>query len=267
LVTAAAERRAEPRFADQALARLRAARFHPWAWKAFLGDSLRQAARDRAAARGATYEILALAALAGLVIAILAGDPWLAWTAATAAMAVWHVGMLESDDAECTRHLGVANAVTLSRVFLIPLLATPIARFVVVGGLASDAADGAVARRTKRPTRFGRWADSTADAAFVPGAALALSTQNRLAWWATLLVATRFAVGAAIIAVSAFRAARVPPATLIGRWHWPAAATAFGLVAASADIPGGELAIMAGAVGSLADLAVTAPPAWPRGAR
>jgi hypothetical protein len=47
----------------------------------------------------------------------------------------------------------------------------------------------------------------------------------------------------------------VPDAALVDPWRWPAAATALGLLAASAGAPGGVLLIVVGAAGSLAGLA------------
>ena len=218
-------------------------------------DSFAQAACGRAAAARAVFEILGLAAVAGAATAVLAGAPWLAWTAAAAAMAVWHVGMLDPAPGGRVRGLGLANGITLGRALAIPLLATPLGRLVVVCGLVSDAADGALARRRMRETRFGRWADSTTDAVFVPAAAVALAAQHRLAWWASLLVVGRYVTGTTIIAVSSFRSARVPDAALVDPWRWPAAATALGLLAASAGAPDAVLLIVVGAAGSLAGLA------------
>lgn len=82
----------------------------------------------------------------------------LRWTLTSWALAITHLGMLEQ------RHsLGWADAVTLARANM-PALSD--AQWLAMLALASDLADGRLARALGTETPFGVAADSLADAAF-----------------------------------------------------------------------------------------------------
>jgi hypothetical protein len=74
-------------------------------------------------------------------------------------MAVTRLGMLGR-----RRSIGWPNAISLSRANL-AVAGQPLGRWAGVVAVASDSLDGAIARRV-RPTVFGAYADSLADAAF-----------------------------------------------------------------------------------------------------
>jgi phosphatidylglycerophosphate synthase len=93
------------------------------------------------------------------LLALPAGRPGRRWVAASWLMAASHLGLLET-----RQSLGSANVITLLRANL-PALPGP-ARWLPVLALASDLADGQIARRADAATVFGGHADSLADAAF-----------------------------------------------------------------------------------------------------
>ncbi len=137
-------------FVDQALADLRSSRWRPQAWRTFLWRctvrSVQQARRRPRAALEVTILHLALLPLARRS----------AWRlAASWALAITHLGLLGPE----AHSIGPANALSLLRANL------PTRRWAPAVAVASDAADGWLARRTK-PTAFGAYADPLADVAF-----------------------------------------------------------------------------------------------------
>jgi hypothetical protein len=135
---------------------LRTGRWHPPAWGRFLGRAgLRSWEQARAHPR-AVAEVTLLHA----TLAVLGCRHRWRWAVASWALAVTHLGMLES-----RRSLGVANVLTLTRANL-PVSATGDGRVLGLLALISDLADGRLARRLGTVTPFGRDADSIADAAF-----------------------------------------------------------------------------------------------------
>lgn len=98
----------------------------------------------------------------------------LTWWALSTLMLDWHLGMIESEDGDPVL-LGPADALTLLRLWLVPVAAaTPSPGVVVLAGI-SDVLDGRVARAT-RTTRLGRDLEGLADTCF---AAAALSGSVR----------------------------------------------------------------------------------------
>ena len=92
----------------------------------------------------------------------------LAWWALSTLMLDWHLGMIESDDGEPVL-LGPADALTLLRVWLVPVAGdTPSAGVVALAGV-TDVLDGRVARAT-RTTRLGRDLEGLADTCFAAAA-------------------------------------------------------------------------------------------------
>jgi hypothetical protein len=169
------------RWTVDALAELRAERYRSRAWRGFLDRSLRRSSEARAARPEMAAQAWRWAAIGGAAwiaawqlsrrharvrLNLAAG---LAWWAAVWRMLDWHLGMSEGGDGVPRRRLSPADAVTLSRFWLVPLVAgvrdsrRGLPAEISVGG-ASDWLDGALARRCGR-TRLGRDLDSTAGGA------------------------------------------------------------------------------------------------------
>ena len=140
------------------LSELRTGRWHPPAWGRFLG---RAGLRSWEQARARPRALAEVTVLHATLAAPGRRHRW-RWAVASWALAVTHLGMLES---QCS--LGIANVLTLTRANL-PVTATATGDGRVLGVLAliSDLADGRLARRLGTVTPFGRDADSIADAAF-----------------------------------------------------------------------------------------------------
>lgn len=94
--------------------------------------------------------------------------------------------------------INLANAITLLRVALVPLLALQVLRreydaalvLFIVSAL-SDLADGQVARHWHQATRFGAIADPLADKLTMLTVMLLLALQGLLAWWFALAAVLR----------------------------------------------------------------------------
>src|SRR3954469_17418567 len=155
------------RWSRELLDRLRDERFTPGAWRRFLADALAQARLTRAHRPELVRKSRAWGA-AGLAAAIpfgaRAAAEWALWWA----MVDWHLGMAESADGRA-RELGAADALTLARLWAAPVVRRHPEPWLVAAGMASDRADGALARRAG-PTRLGRDLDSTADTVFLDSA-------------------------------------------------------------------------------------------------
>lgn len=149
--------RAEPnsRAATNALlAELRQSGWRPRAWTRFLLNATRRSVYQARSRPQALAEITLLH-----IVFVAAGrrkNP--VWTAASWLLAATHLGMLEG-----RRSLGMADVISLTRANL-PALTDSWA--VPVVALASDLADGGLARRLGTTSPFGAAADSLADAAF-----------------------------------------------------------------------------------------------------
>jgi hypothetical protein len=136
-------------FVDQALADLRRSRWTPAAWAAFL---------RRCGARSAEQALqrpLAVLEVSALHLALLALRCSRLRLTASWAMAITHLGLLGPRD----RSIGPANALSLLRANL------PAGRWSPLAAIATDVADGWLARRTTS-TAFGAYADGLADVAF-----------------------------------------------------------------------------------------------------
>ena len=190
-------------WAREQLELLRCARFAPGATGRFLAASWRRSATMRAArpelARRA-YTWLALGTAAWLAPAAAGVQPFrrrlgvgLAWWGATSVMLDWHLGMFETEDGR-PRQLGAADALTLARAWLVPVVAD--SPTVLVCGLAAvaDALDGPLARRAE-PTRAGRDLEGLVDASFALAALRGLTRAGRLGRAAGLAEAARLTAG------------------------------------------------------------------------
>src|SRR4051794_1034490 len=149
------------------LDRLRAERFTPGAWRRFFGDGFQRArlTRARRPALVAQSRAWGLAgALAAVPFGPRAAASWLAWWA----MVDWHLGMVETSVGR-GRRLAAADALTLARLWAAPVVRRHPEPWLVAAGMATDLADGLLARRAG-PTRLGRDFDSTADTLFLDAA-------------------------------------------------------------------------------------------------
>jgi len=140
---------------NELLAGLRAGGWRPAAWARFAALSARRSVQQAARHPRALAEVTILHGL----LALGAGQPGRRWVIASWVMAASHLGLLETGQS-----LGTANVITLLRANL-PALGGP-ARWLPALALASDLADGRIARRADAVTAFGEHADSLADAAF-----------------------------------------------------------------------------------------------------
>ena len=167
------------RWTREQLEALLAARFGPRAVAHFLAESQRRSNRIRRerpelarqevawiGAGAAAWAALALGGAQPFRRGVRAG---LAWWAAAALMLDWHLGMLESEDGR-PQALGPADALTLLRVWLVPVALDTPSPLVCGTAAASDVLDGIVARATTGPTRAGRDLEGLADICFAVAA-------------------------------------------------------------------------------------------------
>ncbi len=194
------------RWTREALAGLRADGYAPGAWWRFLGASHRRAAVTRAARPALTRQARTWMGVGALAAA--AGGRGLAGWAITALMLDWHLGMVETEDGR-PRALGPADACTLLRAWLVPLVADDPRTLVLAVGLATDGVDGALARAGE-PTRLGRDLEGLVDAAFAVAALRGLVRSGRLGRPAAAAEAARLTVGTGYAVAVYFRAAAAP---------------------------------------------------------
>ncbi|HEU0318828.1 MAG TPA: CDP-alcohol phosphatidyltransferase family protein, partial [Solirubrobacteraceae bacterium] len=102
----------------------------------------------------------------------------IAWWPATALMLDWHLGMLETEDGR-PRPLGAADALTLARAWLVPVVLSAPGPAVCALGAATDVLDGLAARRAE-PTRAGRDLEGLVDACFAVAAIVGLRRAGRI---------------------------------------------------------------------------------------
>lgn len=256
-------------WAREALRDLRAARYSPAAWIRFIAASLRRSGDDARRRPDLAREALVWSAAGALLWAgAIALDPraaWgLAWWALVATMLWWHLGMVEGPGGERRAGLGVANALTLARAWLVPALplvaGAPWAFAVLFGaGALADAADGPVARRRGEETRLGAQADGAVDTALALSAAWTAAAQGWLPGWVAVLVTVRYIAPPLLIAVAYFARAAAPPREAFLPGRLPGAAVAAGLVLAAVD--GARtvalVLIVAGVAGGAATAAVS----------
>jgi phosphatidylglycerophosphate synthase len=238
------------RWTVDALIELRAGTYRPDAWARFLGASLarsKQARRGRPemaaqarrwAALGAAGWLLACRASEGRPGLRLDRSAGLAWWLAACKMLDWHLGMAEGGDGIPRERLSPADAVTMTRFWLVPVVAGvrgsrrgfPVA--IAAGGL-TDWLDGSLARRHGR-TRLGRDLDTTADLTFFAAAAVAAHSAGRIPRLTAWAMYGRYAAGTTLELTAVFGRARRP--TLTAR---PAGAAlrVVGLTLATAGAP------------------------------
>ena len=193
-----------------ALADLRRGDLRPTAWIGFLQSSF-----ERSSAFRSENPVLVRQAR---LWAWVGGAAWLAlcattrghsfsprptigllWWACCWAMLDLHLGMAETPEGDRRGRLSAADAVTMSRFWLVPALpaaraSPPILAALIAAGGATDCLDGGLARRDG-PTRLGRDLDSTADIASLVTAAWVTRSAGRLPAPVTAVLATRYVLG------------------------------------------------------------------------
>jgi hypothetical protein len=244
------------RWVRGALSDLRAAGYAPGAVAHFLAASQRRAnatrrARPELARQSRRWLAAGAVAYAPLRVRRRSALAW--WTGA-ALMVDWHLGMVETEDG-LPRRLGPADAATLLRAWLVPVVTAQPSPAVLLAGYASDVADGVLARRSL-PTRAGRDLEGAVDAAFTVAALRGLTRRRALGRAAAAAEAARVLSGTAHTLASYFGAARPPDARLAHAARASTPLRAAGLLAASAGRRRtGDVRLLAGALAGAAGTA------------
>lgn len=270
-------------WASAQLAALRSSRYDAAAWESFLGESFRRAAeirRQRSAlsAQAVRWTLGGGLATAALRQTIVRGGraPSIrglaSWWMTQALMLDWHLGMVQELDGAPREKLSVADALTLSRVAVVPFAACAppdAVLFLALLGFAgaTDLLDGRFARR-RGPTRFGRDFDTLADLAFRAAAVRGARRAGWLARGPAWALAGRQALLVSGAAWSWFGHAERPPMdpARLARWDAPPLIAGLALAALGHRRAAGALlatAAMIGGAGSLRGMALrvdAAPP-------
>jgi phosphatidylglycerophosphate synthase len=214
------------RWTADALIDLRVGGYSPDAWRRFVCNSLERSTatrRDRPllarqARRWGVTGALAWFAACGagrhLRDVRLRPVTGLAWWLIVWQMLDWHLGMAEGGDGEPRARLSPADAASLARFWLVPVIPA-VARsraglpaVILTAGL-TDWLDGALARHHGR-TRLGRDLDTTADLAAIWTAAMTARTAGRITPLAFAALCARYAAGVSVSALAVFARARRP---------------------------------------------------------
>jgi phosphatidylglycerophosphate synthase len=190
------------------LDRLRAERFTAPAWGRFFGAAFRRARVTRARRPELVAQSRAWGA-AGTVAALPFGASavvsWAAWWA----MVDWHLGMVETAGGT-ERRLAAADALTLGRLWAVPVVRRHPEAWLVAAGMTTDLLDGLLAQRAG-PTRLGRDLDSTADTLFLDAALRGAVERHGLDPRLVGLERARLLVGTAVTFASYFGASEPAP--------------------------------------------------------
>jgi hypothetical protein len=249
------------RWSRELLDALRERRFTPGAWGAFLGDALARSRAVRAGRPDVVRQSRRWGA-AGLAAAAPFGAGPVAWWAVWWALIDWHLGMLETPDGD-PRPLRAHDALTLARLWAAPVARRHPEPWLVAAALATDVADGALARR-HGPTRLGRDFDSTADTLFLDQVLHGAIERRGLDPALLRLERARLATGAAIVLRSYFVRSAAPPA--VGHREPAAVLAGAGLVLAAAGRPRPAERLLGAAIGYRALIRARAlPPGRPSG--
>jgi phosphatidylglycerophosphate synthase len=131
------------------------------------------------------------------------------------------------------RQLGAADALTLARAWMIPVVADSPTTLVCGMAAVTDAFDGPLARRAG-PTRAGRDLEGLVDVCFVLAALLGLARAGRLARAAALAEAGRVSAGLGYATCLYLGRARAPEPQLVHAARSAGAVRFSGLLAAAA---------------------------------
>lgn len=243
---------------------LRARRYAPVAIAGFLAASQRRAAevrreRPHLARRARTWE--AGGAAAWIALACAGREPYrrrlvegLCWWAVTSLMLEWHLGMVEGEDGT-PRNLGPADALTLARAWLAPVIADDLSPAALLAAGISDGLDGILARASV-PTRAGRDLEGLADAAVLAAALGCAWRDGRLRRDVVALELARIGAGFTYAVGVYFGQVRAPSAAVMRAGRLTTPARIAGLIAAGAGRRRtADALVAAGSVASLAMLA------------
>jgi cardiolipin synthase (CMP-forming) len=123
----------------------------------------------------------------------------LLWISLIVSLLLLNTAFLQRLDDRPLERLGLANLMTVARLFLLPLLlyllltrhwGVVLIGYVVLG--LTDVADGAVARRRREESKLGFVLDPFADILFHLGILISLAVIGVLTWWTASLVVIRY---------------------------------------------------------------------------
>ncbi len=246
---------------------LHAAGFSPPAVAAFLRSSFRRRREVRAVRQelvGQARAWMTTGALLWLGLAAGRFGPFrraapvgLAWWGVTALMLDWHLGMFETEDGR-PRPLGPADALTLARAWLVPVVFAAPGPLVCAVAAATDMLDGPAARRGE-PTRAGRDLEGLVDACFTAAALGGLRRAGRIGDGPARAELLRLGGGLAYTLFRYFGRAEPPDRELIRAARATTVMRAGGLVvAATGRRRLGDALVAGGCAASLGLLAWTA---------
>ena len=179
--------------------------------------------------------------------------PALAWWAATAVMLDWHLGMVETPDGE-PRPLGPADACTLARAWLVPVVAADPSPAACTLGALTDVLDGRLAR-AGAPTRAGRDLEGLVDVCFAVAALRGLVRDGRLSRGVAAAEVARTSAGLAYALYVYFGRAERPDDDLLHHARATTSMRVSGLVAAAAGRRRlGDALVAGGCAWSLSEL-------------
>ncbi len=228
------------RWAQDELQLLRRRGFTPAAIHAFLLASQRRSAEVRRASpalarRARRWEVAGF--LAWGILAAGGVQPFrrrlatgLGWWAATSQMLEWHLGMVESADG-VPRNLGTADALTLTRAWLVPVIADSLSPAALAVAAVTDGLDGVAARATV-PTRAGRHLEGLVDASVLTAALMCAARERRLHAAVIGLELGRLVAGVGFATAVYFARAHPPSASVLGAGRWTTPLRIGGLIAA-----------------------------------
>ena len=215
------------------LRELRDAGYAPTATARFLWRCQQRAGRvRRERPELARRELGWLAAGAGAYVGHGRADA-LRWWLLVGLMLDWHLGMLETEDGT-PRNLGAADALTLSRAWLVPLALDAPSPALVAAGFATDVLDG-VAARASAPTRAGRDLEALVDAAFAAAVLVGARRARQLGRAAAAAELARTGAGVAYAVVSYFGRAQPPDRAALRAARGTTVVRAAGMLAATLD--------------------------------
>jgi len=240
-------------FDQRLIAELRARRYRPAAWGAYvLGHwhRVRTVVEERPAAVRSVVSTVATLTVGQFALAVwitLDIDPvlgsrvflWSAvWLSLHCGWVLMHLGLLADRNGRPLRTLGAANTVTLLRSALIPALLVlleagelGVAGLLFIVGAASDVADGAIARRTDTVSRLGTVTDPLVDIAWNTSVIYGVTAAGLVPWWMLWLVAARYGLllAGSMILYLVHTTVRIRP-TLFGKLSGVAVTAAVALV-------------------------------------
>ena len=242
------------RWARDLLDRLRARRFTAPAWRDFLAESFERSRATRARRPDLTRQSRRWGAI-GLAAAVPFGAAPAAWWALWWAMIDWHLGMAETAEGD-PRPLRAHDALTLGRLWAAPVARRHPRPWLVAAVVATDMADGLLARRTG-PTRLGRDLDSAADTLFLDQALRGAIEQRGLDPALLTLERARLVAGAAGVLRSYFGRSQAAPAP--GNRELAAALAAAGTLQAARGRTASAERLLGAAIGYRALIRERAP--------